>query len=142
MTSQYPSSVRQLYARESPSYSCPLLTPCLAPTNDALLPVSSPTAPPDDFLFLPPTLPPSSSSVRPKPVLVLPESARPSSDSLAGLAGLGSSAFTDRRAREALLWSAAGSLFSSFLAQPFETGKVLSQVGRQRKREGERTGSN
>lgn len=90
------------------------------------------SAPTDDFLFLPPTLPPSGSPPSPRfasnnsasPVLVLPERSRPS----AAFPHLSPSIFSSQRAREQLIWATAGSLFSSFIAQPFEAGKVLSQV--------------
>lgn len=102
-------------------------------------------APADDFLFLPPQLPhassssangSSSSSSRFKPsssssspVLVLPESSR----SQFGGVGLSSSAAgggdaSFRATRDALLWSLGSSFLSSFVAQPFEAGKVLAQI--------------
>jgi hypothetical protein len=103
-------------------------------------------APADDFLFLPPQLPhasgsnasassstsSSSSAGRFKssssPVLVLPEASRPAAFGGVGLGGDGSADATFRATRDALLWSLGASFLSSFVAQPFETGKVLSQI--------------
>lgn len=114
--------------------------------TDLLLALGRLAAPADDFLFLPPQLPhasgsssanasgsssSSSTSARLKssssPILVLPETSRPTFGGV-GLGGDGSTDASFRATRDALLWSLGASFLSSFVAQPFETGKVLSQI--------------
>lgn len=70
----------------------------------------------------------TSSSSRASPVLVLPEASRPTFGGV-GIDGLSSLlGAKGKAAREQFVWAAAGSLFSSFIAQPFEAGKILAQV--------------
>lgn len=56
-------------------------------------------------------------------MLVLPESSRPQF-----AVALPPSLSSSSNAQNALLWSLGSSFLSSFLAQPFESGKILAQV--------------
>lgn len=56
-------------------------------------------------------------------MLVLPESSRPQFT-----VALPPSLSSSSNAQNALLWSLGSSFLSSFLAQPFESGKILAQV--------------